>query len=87
MSLASPRGFGGCGRDDGIHELQSGFGRFCHLILDLPGREVREAEELGLLSAELSETRDSVAGVIGVAMLGAVPGTLEDGLAGGAIAE
>ena len=87
ISCGFAGGFRGGGRDDGIHELQSGFGSFGHLIFELPCGEARKAQKFGFLRAKLSETRDGVARVVGVAALGAVPGVLEDGLAGGAIAE
>src|SRR5260370_5754362 len=85
FSLAS--GLGSCGGNDGIHELQCGFGFLSHLVLKLPRGETRKAEEFGFLCAELGEMGDGVASVVGVGALGAVPGTVEDGLTRRAIAE
>ena len=43
--------------------------------------------EVGVGDAELGEASDGCAGVVGVATLAAIPGALEDGLAGGTIAQ
>ena len=73
--LAALRSGGG---HDRIHKLQRGFGSFGHLVFELPRGKAWEAEQLGLLSTKLRETRDGVARVVGVAAFGAVPGMLED---------
>ena len=72
---------------DSIHELQSGFGVFGHLIFELPRGEAGIAEEFGFLRPKLRQPGDRVARVVGVSSLGAVPGMLKNCLAGGAITE
>ena len=84
-------GFGGgaCrrGRHRCVHELQRRLRRLRHLVVELPGGKVGIAEQLGLLRAKLRDLGDGVARVVGIAVLGAVPGVGEDRLARGAIGQ
>jgi hypothetical protein len=62
-------------------------GRFGHLIGQVPRRVIGEAEQRRLFSAQLRQSCDNGARVVGVAALRAVPGILEDGLARAAVGE
>ena len=70
-----------------LHELERRFRRLGHLVVQLPRGVVREAQQLGLLGADLRDALDGLAGVVGVALLGAVPRGLEQRLARVAIAQ
>ena len=78
---------GGRSGDDGVHELQGRFRRSRHLVVDLPCGKVGIAEQLGLLGAKLGDLGDGVAGVVGIAVLGTVPGIAEERLAGLAVGQ
>ena len=87
MSLAFGRRFGGRGRHQRVHELQRRFRSLRHLVFQLPRRIVRIAEQLGFLCAQLSQAGDGVAGVVGSAALGAIPGILKERLPRRALGE
>ncbi len=62
-------------------ELDRRGGRLGHLVAEHVGRPGGVAEELGLACAELGQAPHEGAGVVGVAVLGALGGGLEEALA------
>ena len=74
-------------RNEVIHKFERGFGRFGHLIFELPSGVVGEAEQFCLLGAELGEASDGGARIVVAAALGPGPGVFEERLARGAVSE
>ena len=87
MSPASRSGSGRRARHQRIHELQRGLRRLRHLVFQLPGGVVGEAQQLGLLRAQLGQPGNDVAGIVRSAAFGAIPGILEQRLPRRAMAQ
>ncbi|MND41304.1 hypothetical protein D3C80_320540 [compost metagenome] len=71
----------GC-RDDITHKAQRRIRRFGHLVLQLPGRIVREAQEFGLFGTNFGQARDGLASVVAVTLFCPVPRSVKQRLAG-----
>ena len=76
--LALARGAGRGERHESVHEIERVLRRFRHLVLELPGRVIGKPEQGRALRAQLREPRHDRARVVRIAVLGAVPGIVED---------